>query len=286
MPLVPWRLPCNCGMLTGSRGANSGHGQALCSAVNHIHEYEVWQLRVPAKNKARAANSERAADRGKGNEAITRFVAAGPAERMRRRILHDMGIEVWYARRKPGEAADLKPGEARAAVGKTNGGGAGAGSRGRTGNDAPGIGLGPSAPVAQPPPATVEPEQPDEPPFAVVAFGVPGALLVADASPRRQEALLARDVLRAASGDWSAAAARARFDWPQPGASGVSGPALAAFVEKQVEDTGARLLLVTDAAAERLDHWPRGTVGVPDLPSLADPEKKLTLWRRIQQLTR
>ena len=134
-------------------------------------------------------------------------------------------------------------------------------------------------------PATeVKSEQRDELPFAVVALGVPGALLVADAFQRKREARLARDLIRAARRDWSAGAGQARFDWPQPGVTGASARALAAFIEKQSEDHEARLTLVTESVAGRLGNIPFEFVTVPDLASLGEPANKAALWRFFQGL--
>ena len=128
------------------------------------------------------------------------------------------------------------------------------------------------------------PERRAEARFAVEALAVPGVLLVAGASSRRGETLLAKDVVRAARRDWSAAVRRARFDWPQPGAAGASGPALAAFVDKQAEDCGAKILLITACAASHLADCPFDFVAVPDIASLAEAQNKLVLWRRLQEL--
>ena len=189
---------------------------------------------------------------------------ARTSQEARRRLLHDMGIEAWYARGMPGQPP-ARPGaeESVAAV-------------------APG--QPPARPEAEESVAAVVPGQPGEPPFTVVAFGVPGALLVVEAPPRGPEAVLARDVLRATRRDWSAAVRQARFEWPQPGVAGASRRALAAFVEKQAEDFGAHLALVTESAATRLGGCPVNFVTVPDLQALADPQQKRELWRRVQQL--
>ena len=210
-------------------------------------------------------------------------------EEARRRLLRDMGIEVWYARAGGEEPVDTGADDgaegAAAGAGKVHTGPADGDAPGRTDNDPPNFSPAPSVPGAEQSPDADEPGPPDEVPFAVVALGLPGAVLVVDAFPRKQEAALARDLLRTARRDWSAAIGQTRFEWPQPSLSGASGPALMAFVEKQVEDFGARLLLVTESAAGRLGDCPMEIVRVPDLPALADPRNKSALWRRFQQLT-
>lgn len=215
--------------------------------------------------------------------------AVRSGEEVRRRLLRDMGIEVWYARgraRVPdstgaGDAVE----DAASELGKAGGERADGGVAGSPDGNRWETGPVPSEPGARGSAAEVEPQRRDEAAFAVVAFGLPGALLVAEASTRREEAVLARDVLRAARGDWSAAVGQARFEWPQPGVSGKSGPALAAFVEKQADDFRARLVLVTESVAGRLGDCRLQPVTVPAPSSLAEPRNKVALWRRLQRLT-
>ena len=209
--------------------------------------------------------------------------AARSSEAVRRRLLRDMGIEVWYAR---GGAQEAVPGRAETAareMGKAVGEPAGIGVPVPSDSGRPETASVPSAPGAQRSAESGEPARRDDTAFAVVALGLPGALLVVDASPRRREAQLARDVLCAARGDWSAVVQQARFEWPQPGVPGAPGPALTAFVEKQAEDFGARGVLVTESVAGRLGDCPLDLVRVPDLASLVEPRNKVALWRRLKQ---
>ncbi len=215
---------------------------------------------------------------------------------VRERLLHAMGIEVWYARGRapiPGVVESGDPAEATVTdVVEPDAVSADA--------DGPGsippvsVAVGRSA-SSRAPRRTVEPEQAPEPeplaseapgeaPFSIVALGAPGVLLLVDALQRSGEARLARDVVRAVRRDWSAPVEQAQFAWPQPGASGASAPAVTAFVEKQAEDHAARLLLASESVAARLRDAPFEFVAVPDLASLAEPRNKLALWRRIQEL--
>ncbi|MCY4563476.1 MAG: hypothetical protein OXE40_03245 [Gammaproteobacteria bacterium] len=213
--------------------------------------------------------------------------AVRSSEERRRRLLRDMGIEVWYARGRAEEACSGKAGESAEAAAteavKARGGPDDSGVPGPADNGPPATEPAPSVPGTEQSAATDAAERVDDAPFAVVALGMPGALLIVDASPRRQDAVLARDVLRAALRDWSAAVGQARFEWPQPGVKGAPGPALTAFVEKQAEDVSARLVLITESVAGRLGDCPLDLVSVPDLPSLAETRNKIALWRRIQQ---
>ena len=208
------------------------------------------------------------------------------ASQLRRRLLNRMGIEVWYPRTTvPGGVAvesatgvaDIEA-EAReqAVVGSPVGREEADRQVAETGSTRA-IAMGTGDPTA--------PGVSDEVPFAVDALGLPGALLVANAFSRGGETTLAKDVLRAARRDWSAAVGQARFDWPQPGVAGASAPALAAFVEKQAENFDAKLVLVAESAAPRLGDCAFEFVRVPDMASLADPRNKRLLWRRLQGLT-
>ena len=187
------------------------------------------------------------------------------AEARRRRLLNDMGIDVWYARVSPRAAkADRAAKFDRKALGPS---------------PVAKLGAEPLAP-AEPSNAAAQPVAP----FAVVALGVPGALLIAGAASRRAESALAKDLVRAAGRDWSVAVRQARFDWPQPGVSGAPAPALAAFVEKQAETFAAKRLLVTETVAMRIEGGAFEFVRVPEMASLADPQNKKKLWRQLQEL--
>ena len=121
-----------------------------------------------------------------------------------------------------------------------------------------------------------------DPPYSVAALGAPGVVFVVEGLQNRGDATLARDIVWAACRDWTLRVGRARFDWPQPGASGSSAPVLAAFIEKQVEDHGASRVLIAESVANRLDEQSDDFIQVPDLSSLAEREDKLALWRRLR----
>lgn len=203
-------------------------------------------------------------------------------EGVRRRLLRDMGIEAWYARSTEPDPCPADSGDGDPATGAGIGGAASPAATMDANAQAVDPALpdsGPGQPAEQGAPAGQE-----EPPFAIVALGVPGTLLLVDAFRHKQEARLARDVVRAVRRDWSAAVAQARFDWPQPGASGASAPAVAAFIEKQAEDHGARVMLVSESVAARLGKAPFEFVTLPDPASLGEARNKLALWRHIQKL--
>ena len=210
---------------------------------------------------------------------------ARTGEEARRRLLNAMGIDVWYPRvAGDSTAADVRTaGEAGARTEAATAPAAVTAS-GATDGKSPATGVTRTEAASLPPAgATAAPR--DATPFAVVALGVPGALLVVPAFSGRGEATLARDLVRAARRNWTAEVAEARFDWPQPGVSGKSTPALAAFVEKQAEDFKAELMLVSESASRYLGDFPVELVRVPDMASLAEPRNKLKLWRQLKVLT-
>jgi|TARA_B100000315_G_scaffold216719_1_gene216816 hypothetical protein len=117
--------------------------------------------------------------------------------------------------------------------------------------------------------------------FVIHALCVPGVVLLSDAITRQNRTLFF-DLLRAAASDWQATPAALEFSWPIPGASGDAGPALNAFVDKQVSDFAARLVLATESARDHLGAGAISTETVPDFSQSGQPESKLELWRRIQ----
>ncbi len=211
--------------------------------------------------------------------------AYGARSGLRRRLLHDMGIEVWYIR---AEAQKTAVGHAAEPASNL--------SREDAPTDPPSTGqplavgmpsvdVEPDVSNLRGPSTAPPPARAADPPYTVVAHGAPGVLLVVDALEGGGGVILARDIVRAVCRDWAGAVGQARFDWPQPGASGASAPALAAFIEKQVEDYGAKRLLIAESTASRLGDDADDFIRVPDLPSLGDAEAKSQLWRLLRGLT-
>lgn len=129
--------------------------------------------------------------------------------------------------------------------------------------------------------STVPASQPAEP-FKLVGLGVPGALLLSDELSRREDLVLANDILRSAVQSWQAKPKRLVFQWPQAGASGDPQSVLAAFVEKLVTDFDCAVLLVTESVMRRLQSSPIEPIVIPNLSKLTFPEDKLSLWRQLQ----
>ena len=119
-------------------------------------------------------------------------------------------------------------------------------------------------------------------PFQLVGLGVPGALLLSDVLSRREDVMLANDILRSAIRSWQAKPQQRVFEWPQAGASGDPQGVLAAFVEKLVTDFDCAVLLVTESVMRRLQSSPIEPIVIPDLSKLTLPEDKLSLWRQLQ----
>ena len=217
----------------------------------------------------------------------------------RHRLLNDMGIEAWYLRRNGTPGADAQPAAgadaagpdpvpARAAASRTDTASPGAASAraAAAGDDSSRVqqAENPTRATAAPPADSRETGNLDTEPFTVVALGVAGALLIAGGFARAGDASLARDVVRALGRDWSAKTKKVQFTWPQAGASGAPGPALAAFIEKQAEDHAAGTLLVTESVAARLGADMQNFASVPEIETLTDPRNKAALWRRLQTL--
>ncbi|MEQ8857710.1 MAG: hypothetical protein RIC56_03610 [Pseudomonadales bacterium] len=116
-----------------------------------------------------------------------------------------------------------------------------------------------------------------------------GVLVLVEGDISRRDRRFVRDVLAAAAGDWQKRPVGRRFDWPSAGAGTASSAAraLAAFVDKDVADHGVRLVLCSEALADRLaEAWgangPRRLL-LPPLERLSrDVAAKRTLWRQLQ----
>lgn len=100
----------------------------------------------------------------------------------------------------------------------------------------------------------------------------------------RKQATLAADIARCAGRDWAAAVEQMRFDWPLPGLAGGAGPAVAAFMEKQLQDFAVQRALVTNSATKNLPAETLDCLTIPDLEQLEDPDAKRELWRQLQDL--
>ncbi len=146
----------------------------------------------------------------------------------------------------------------------------------------------PPAPRPAPPaaPGAGARDPADAEPFTLIAFCAAGegggALLATGGLTGRGQAALAADIVRCLSRNWSAAIRRIEFNWPLPGVTGAAGPALSAFLDKQVNDFSVVRALATESAAARLPALGLGVAAIPDLDQLDGPEAKRALWRQLQ----
>ncbi|MYE84770.1 MAG: hypothetical protein F4X31_00790 [Gammaproteobacteria bacterium] len=196
-------------------------------------------------------------------------------------ILKDMGIEAWCLRRAapvarqspPMPAAPKEPAGARTEPLSTR--------RSASVPPAP----RPAPPAAAAPAAKV-PDATDAEPFTLTAFCTAseggGALLATSGLTGRGQAALAADIVRCLSRNWSATVRRIEFNWPLPGVTGAAGPALSAFLDKQINDFSVTRALATQSAAARMPTLGIGVATIPDLNQLDSPDAKRALWRQLQ----
>jgi len=192
-------------------------------------------------------------------------------ESTRRQILADLGIVQWRLRVAEGEILQQAPAAKQ-------------------------------APAAQRPPeneTVAEPraESPEvveaeaQTAWAALSLAVGGVVLLVDGESSQRDLRLAMDILAAACGDWAGKPSSRRFDWPPGGvaraaAGGAAAArrALAAFVDKDLTDHQARLLVCTESLAELVPQpsasWRR--LVIPELDTLGrDAEAKRALWEAL-----
>ncbi|MFU8816387.1 MAG: hypothetical protein ACNA7W_13640 [Pseudomonadales bacterium] len=202
----------------------------------------------------------------------------------RRQILEHMGVDVWRLRVPLGAPAKVAGAPAKA-----------------TGAPVEALGasniVGAEVPVAVTPQPDARPQpsrkpQPAVETLSVLLLSLGGCILLIEGSPSRRDQRLATDVLSAACGDWKAKPTTRHFDWPPAGGlleADADAPlrALEAFVDKDVADHQARLLLCPESVSARLSNrWPGcRRVVIPPLDQLGrDGALKRALWQTMQQL--
>ena len=203
-------------------------------------------------------------------------------------LLRLMGIDRWRLRPNAAPLADPRAPETRAP--EQTAGAAGAASAYSPATD--------RQPVARPVPgidtAIARRPQPvaehrEVAPFTAVCLVVGTAMLVAELPDRRLPGKFLSDLLAVISGGAPAVPGQVVFNWPQPGVepgTGHAGRALAAFLDKQLEDAAPRRLLVCESTCHRVPdfRWPDGTVVMPELARVvADGALKQALWERLQR---
>ena len=122
--------------------------------------------------------------------------------------------------------------------------------------------------------------------FSVTAFCAAsqdgGALLACESLSGRGQAVLAADIVRCLCRNWAATVRRIEFNWPLPGVSGAAGPALGAFLDKQIDDFSVTRALATASAAAKLPRDGIDFITIPDLAEVDSPDAKRLLWRQLQ----
>lgn len=225
----------------------------------------------------------------------------------RLQILQDIGIDVWRLRAAPGESvADSQPGEAAAVLAELEIPPVrepSARPRAAVDTPLPDAVEDAAEPVREAAPSAVgadpaagESAGPAAAPWAAVSLALPGIVVVVDGASSRRDLRLAVDILAATTGDWRARPARRRFDWPPA----VSAPAVAtdepagrrafaAFLEKDLADHGAAVLVCVETLAAHLPEAVSGAtrIDIPPLDELGrDTDAKRALWQRLASALR
>jgi hypothetical protein len=122
-------------------------------------------------------------------------------------------------------------------------------------------------------------------------LALPGVVVLMEALSSRRDARLARDLVTAAAGNWSQPPVERRFSLRLDAGEGADSNqasavdrALRAFVDKDLQDHHARVVLYVGSVAKRLpDSWPDlRVIRVPDLTALSrDPKAKQLLWAEM-----
>lgn len=191
------------------------------------------------------------------------------------RLLRLMGIDVWRPRNPAGVTTTRAPATESASQGA---------------DPAPaGIPAGiQAAPAHDDAPQRAAPSGDRVEPFTVVCLSDAGALMLVEAPVQRFPLRFCSDLLRAAGGAGSPQ--QVVFSWPHPGlepGTGHSGRSLAAFIDKQLGDSGAVRLLVCARMCERVPdlQWPDPVLKMPQLDRLLlEADLKKALWLQIRQL--
>lgn len=206
-------------------------------------------------------------------------------ESTRRQILADLGIVQWRLRVAEGEIPRQAPAAEQAP----------AATQEPAAEPAPAAERAPeSETVAEPEPRTESPEVVEaeaQTPWAALSLAAGGVVLLVDGASSQRDLRLAMDILAAACGDWAGKPSSRRFDWPPGGAARAAAGgaaaarrALAAFVDKDLTDHQARLLVCAESLAEFVPQpsasWRR--LVIPELDTLGrDAEAKRALWEAL-----
>ncbi len=215
----------------------------------------------------------------------------------RRKILRDMGIDVWVLRAVPGQAAGAS---SAPAIAELPTGSLAAATPPNPAAAARAALTGIAAQQAEPrrsDGSRRRAETPDSAPaerIVVESVALKGVVLLLYGPVSRRDQRLAHDVVSSAVAAWSEKPVHRRFSWPPAAPAGKSAAdanglpvlrrALRAFVDKDLHDHQAHKVLYVGAVAEHLpDTWPGARVlRLPALGELSrDAEAKKRLWTEM-----
>ncbi len=215
----------------------------------------------------------------------------------RRQILEDLGIDQWRLRGAAAESVGSVPAvTVSVAAPRTSGTPASPGRAAAATAAAPGE-LKEAREAAggeTDAPQRVPAEAPSEA-WSVLSLVSAGIVLLVDGASSRRDLRLAMDILAAASGGRRAKPSSRHFAWPPDGTgtmvgggAGAARRAFAAFVDKELGDHGAALLLCEEPLTARLPE--RGglvRVEIPPLEQLGrDVDGKRRLWETLRSAIR
>ena len=187
-----------------------------------------------------------------------------PLDPIRRKMLADMGIDVWSLRESPI---------------------AGAYVRGDDHTEPAAVAS--SSPAVEPAPTVETRPSLDNDPLSVTYLVSRFAAMLIDNSDVGVSRRLCKDLLASATGDWDTSLREITFSWPVGGSQADGWRAFKAFVEKQLADTDARLVLCSAALARQLAGL-KTDCELLVMPAFADFDaaRKRTLWCSMQALGR
>ena len=190
-----------------------------------------------------------------------------PLDPIRRKMLADMGIDVWSLRESPIAGAHVRGDDHSEPASVPS-----------------------SSPAVEPSPAVADVEtRPslDNDPLSVTYLVSRFAAMLIDNSDVGVSRRLCKDLLASATGDWDTSLREITFSWPVGGSQADGWRAFKAFVEKQLADTDARLVLCSAALARQLAGL-KTDCELLVMPAFADFDaaRKRTLWCSMQALGR
>jgi hypothetical protein len=205
----------------------------------------------------------------------------GHLDPIRRKMLEDMGIDVWVLREPDNRSAN------------------------------PVERIAPDVVQAGVPVQVVAAEVPNEPVLAPTPIPIPTRTPTPTPTPRGSKALavtylvsqaavmlidneepgisrrLCRDLLASVSGDWTTRPREIAFSWPGGGSPDDGWRAFKAFVDKQLGESQAPLVICSDSLAAHLSDFPANAelLVLPVFTEL-DAGRKRELWHRMAAVKR